>query len=230
MKAVTPLDVVPGEPGIILVGGTFDPPHRGHANLAEAARRSLGLDGAWLVFVPAGRSPFKQGVAPGTPAHHRVAMVRRAVAGLRRSSVWTDEVDRQEEGVPSFWVETLRRVRSLVGEDRPVRFLIGADQACGFHRWREPREVLGLAEATVLPRGECSTAEQLGAALRASGFWSQDDIERWKSRLVRVGVDGVSSSRVRELLSRGLFDEAAEFLDPGVLGYAREHGLYRGGG
>ena len=55
-----------------VMGGTFDPPHLGHLELARAARRELGLDG--VLYIPAGCPSFKRD-REVTSAHHRLAML-----------------------------------------------------------------------------------------------------------------------------------------------------------
>ena len=64
-----------------VLGGTFDPVHRGHIALAGAARVELGLDG--VVFIPAGQPVFKTD-RPVTPAEHRLAMLRLGLNDIRK--------------------------------------------------------------------------------------------------------------------------------------------------
>ena len=61
-----------------ILGGTFDPPHYGHLELARGAARELQLDR--VLFMPTGNPNFKQGQHV-TPAAQRVEMVRLALAG-----------------------------------------------------------------------------------------------------------------------------------------------------
>lgn len=80
-------------PAVLLMGGTFDPPHVAHVAQARSALRRAMAPGAWLVLVPAARSPLKRG-GPGARDRDRVAMLRAAFAGVGRATVWTDELDR----------------------------------------------------------------------------------------------------------------------------------------
>jgi nicotinate-nucleotide adenylyltransferase len=63
-----------------VMGGTFDPVHYGHLRLAEEMAEAVGL--ARVLFIPAGQPPHRG--APRTESPHRLAMVRRAVAGNPR--------------------------------------------------------------------------------------------------------------------------------------------------
>ncbi|HZW09396.1 MAG TPA: nicotinate-nicotinamide nucleotide adenylyltransferase [Phycisphaerales bacterium] len=225
--AITPLPAPPDADRIVLFGGTFDPPHRAHVRLACAARDWAAGPGAWLVFVPAARSPFKDEAPARDP--HRVEMLRIAAEEAPGACVWTDEIDRAARGEPSFWIETLRRARAL----RPrgsFWFILGSDQAAAFHRWREPREILSLARPVILARAPLTTPDELGAALRDSGAWSADEIARARALLAPTPVLDASATAAREILrARGPDDpRLGVMLHPGVLAYVREHGLYAG--
>jgi nicotinate-nucleotide adenylyltransferase len=210
--------------GLVLFGGTFDPPHRAHTELGSRAR-DLAAPGTWLLFVPAARSPFKE--APPTPDEHRVAMLRLAIASLDRAAIWTDELDRAASGEPSYFVDTARRARQSRTDAR-LLFIIGSDQAAEFHRWREPREILSLASPIVVPRAPLTSAEDLAAALRATGAWTQDEIARWRAALVTTPVLTTGATEARSILrKRGPEDPLLEsMLDPEVRDYIREHSLY----
>ncbi len=87
---------------VILFGGTFDPPHRGHVELParvrdELERRMECVGKGWLVYVPAARSPHKE-KGPAASDADRVEMVRRSLEGVERVGVWTEEIDRARGG------------------------------------------------------------------------------------------------------------------------------------
>ena len=207
----------------VLFGGTFDPPHEAHVSLADLGRQELERrEGgpALLVFVPAARSPHKAD-APSATSPQRVEMLRLATSHLRHCAVWTDELDRAAEGEPSYWLQTLERARQVIG-GRSLGFLIGADQAASFHRWREPRKMLALARVLVLPREPIATAHQLRRALKETNFWNEKELDRWAESFVQVGLLDAASTEVRRA-------EGSPFqtpLHPDVLAYARTHGLY----
>ena len=213
---ITAWPVPIGAPAV-LFGGTFDPPHLGHTRLADAARNAA-MPGAWLVFVPAGRNPHKA-TGPAASDADRLKMVSIASRAFERTAVWTDEVDRAKAGEPSFWRETLDRLSIVRGSLDRVRFLIGADQAVAFHRWRDARGVLDLCEPVVMPRGEVASPGALIAELGATGFWTQEELDAWGRRFVAIPPLAVSSTAVR---SGG----GADSLDPGVAAFIRERGLY----
>ncbi len=226
-RAVSP--VPPGVPAwaggpVLLVGGTFDPVHEAHVTLADQARRlAMGGRGT-IVFVPAARSPHK-GQPPQASDAQRVEMLRLAIADLDRASIWTEELDRSSATQASYWIDTLERAAALGAAD--IRFLIGADQALAFHRWREARRILGLARALVLPRGGLDSPGALVEAMRGVGVWSEGELERWREGFVRTPVIEVSATAIRDALGDpAQREKPIEHLDERVRAYIVEHGLY----
>lgn len=219
---VTPLPELPPSGGILLVGGTFDPPHLAHVRLAEIARNCLPP--AKLYFVPAARSPHKD-TGPDAGNADRVRMLELAIAEVPEAGVWTDEIDRAESGEPSYWVRTLERARGLIGADRELRFLIGADQAVSFHRWKEPERILTLAVPVVINRGEVQTRGDLDDALEGTPF-RETLTEAWCD----VPKLDISATDVREALAHPETQDLRGLLDPRVAAYITERGLYEGAG
>ena len=212
---------------VLLFGGSFDPPHKGHVHLPLLAARHLErlLDeekGVWTLYVPAARSPHKA-AGPAASDVQRVEMLGLAASHLPRCAVWVDEIDRASGGAPSYTVDTLRRLRSWLdahgGEDVRLRLLIGADQAAALNRWREPEAIVALAEPVVMARQVGP-----GAVVFPEGLGD------WSRRLLPVPMLDASSTAVRAALRSG--DEGAlkRLLDAPVLAYIRERGLYTGAG
>jgi nicotinic acid mononucleotide adenylyltransferase len=109
-----------------------------------------------------------------------------------------------------------------------LRLLLGADQALGFHGWREPREILKLAPPIVMLRA--GTRDALRSALAALRLWSPEELALWQSAAVETPLIDVSATRLRALL-RGPQTPAEgeilrESLAPAVLSFIRRKGLY----
>ena len=200
---------------VIVFGGSFDPPHVGHVVLPERVRQALGTD--VVAYVPAARSPHKLD-RPATPAAHRLAMLRLALAEQPHALILTDELDRAADGRPSYTVETLTALRGRVGERTRLRLLIGADQVPRFHAWRQAGRIVELAEPVVMLRPP-ETAASLLAAL------GPGEREAWRRRLVEVPAIDVSSSGVRRRVAAG--ESIAGLVPEAVARYIHEHGLYR---
>lgn len=242
LAPTTPLPIPLGDSApklVLIMGGTFDPPHVGHARLPANVRDELearaGAPGsAWLLFVPAARSPHKS-AGPVASDADRVHMLSLAIAGIARTAVWTDEIDRAaardgQQAPPSFTVDTLFRARSWLDHHAmsgcALRLLIGADQAVAFHTWRDPRDILRLARPAVMVRGDLSSAEALLRRIEQTGYWKPKELEMWRNAIVPVGLIDVSATQVRTALARGDEGALGKLLHPDVARYVRERGLY----
>ncbi len=120
-------------------GGSFDPIHFGHLNLAIQMVERGGLDE--ILFCPARYSPFKASRPPIAAAEHRLAMIKLVLAPFFR--VTTIELDRPG---PSYTVETLR---SLSNPHETYRLILSEESAKSFQSWKEPEEIILLAPPLV---------------------------------------------------------------------------------
>jgi nicotinate-nucleotide adenylyltransferase len=236
---ITPVPAPAGAPMVILFGGTFDPPHRAHVDLARSAREWLEgkvrMSGrAWLVYMPAARSPLKEH-GPVASEEDRVAMVRLAIQGLERSGVWTDEIDRAGPGKagPSYTIDTVERARRWLdgygGGKTMLRLLIGADQAVQFHRWKRTREIVEMTEPVVMARslaGGWVDADGLVEEMARAEFWTGAELAAWRARVAPDAVMDVSSTGVRGAAA-GTRRAAESDVAPEVWEYIRAKGLYR---
>lgn len=196
-----------------ILGGTFDPPHVGHLIAAADAADALALDR--VVLVPAYVQPLKAATL-GTPATHRLAMTRLAVGDDPRLAVSSIEIDR---GGLSFTVDTLSEWARQSPDDQ--RFLLlGGDVLRTFARWREPLEVMRLAELVVWQRGEGPRG--------GLGEWlPRDAAGRIPShRVLQARQVDVSSTEVRSRVRAG--QSIHGFVPDAVRAYIEETGLYRG--
>ncbi|MFL5955564.1 MAG: nicotinate-nicotinamide nucleotide adenylyltransferase [Gaiellaceae bacterium] len=179
-----------------LYGGAFDPPHRGHVELARRAKEELGL-GKLVVLVAA--DPRHKHVA--TPADARLRMARAAFPD--------DEVILDEH---ARTVDTLR----AHPEWSDSTFLIGADQFCDFLSWKEPDEVLRRTRLAVATRPGFPR-DKLESVLQRL-----EDPDR--VLFFEIEPTPVASRELRERLGNG--EDAGEDLPDGVAEVIRADGLY----
>lgn len=193
-----------GSRRIGIFGGTFDPPHRAHLALACAARDTLALDE--LRWVPAGQ-PWQKARAI-TPAPHREAMVREAIAGERGFVL--DRCELERDG-PSYMVDTVDTLRAKEPGASWV-LVLGHDQWAGLHTWHRWKDLLAAVELAV--------ANRPGTALSA------DAEVLGRARLtVPLPLLDISSTDIRQRVSRG--EPIDRLVPPAVARYIERHHLYR---
>ena len=127
---------------IALFGGTFDPIHRGHVNVARAAAERFKLKEVW--FVPADIPPHKQ-KAPVTSYFHRYSMVALALAGepdFLPSLLEAPDPEAHVERRPSYSIDTVRRVKAGLRKRDRLYFLIGIDAFRDIAKWYEAEALL----------------------------------------------------------------------------------------
>ncbi len=223
------------EQSLGILGGTFNPPHLGHLAVARHARRELGLER--VLLVPAHTAPYKSsdsgtggssGVAGSDPGpQHRLRMCQLAVAGDEGLAVSAVEVDR---GGLSYTVDTLRSIHAS-HPNAQLTFIVGADTASTLGSWREPAQLLELAQLAVATRdgtGRQRVLDALAAveSTGAGGSSQQHSTVGGVSFLEMPAIE-VSSSQVRERVARG--EAIDQLVGPAVADYIAAHQLYRVG-
>jgi len=185
---------------LAIFGGTFDPIHNAHLNIARMAAEHFRLDR--VLFVPAGRPPHKA-AATHAPFADRMHMAALACAGEPRF-----EVSPLEEGAGrSYSIDTIEKVRARLGSEDELFFLIGADAFAEIRTWRRWEEVARLVHFLVVSRP--GHRYEIPPQVRAE-------------RLDTVDMP-VSSSAIRRMLAAG---ERPVQLPPAVMEYIAQRGLY----
>lgn len=193
---------------IALYGGTFDPVHKGHLEVARAAADALALDR--VLFVPVGRPPHR-GRQPAATYSDRLAMVELACAADARfeaSGLESEPVG----GAPNYSIDTIRRVKVGLASNDKLFFVIGCDAFADIRTWHRWVEVVREVEWIVVsrPGAECNE-DAAPAGTRV--HWLRD-----------VAVP-VSSTELRGKLREG--DSVADWLPSAVAEYVCTNDLYR---
>ncbi|MCK6563304.1 MAG: nicotinate-nucleotide adenylyltransferase [Dehalococcoidia bacterium] len=193
---------------LVLVGGTFDPPHVGHLLMAECARWQSAAREAR--FIPAG-DPYRKAGREVSSAGHRLAMTRLAI--LHNDAFTVDDREVRRSG-PSYTVDTLEEYHAE-GE-RDLALVIGIDALADMPAWKTPARIGELARLLVALKGEDASA--LGPLARAAG------LARAPEPLDMPAL-GISGTLIRERVRAG--KPIRYLVSPAVAGYIEEHGLYR---
>jgi nicotinate-nucleotide adenylyltransferase len=191
-----------------IMGGTFDPIHHGHLVAAEEARWQFRLD--QVLFIPTGR-PWQKPVGV-SPAEDRYLMTVIATASNPAFAVSRLEVDNSG---PSYTADTLRRLRAELPEGTRLLFIGGADLLQQLLTWKEPEQVLALAELIAATRPDFDVDDVIQKVPAAAG----------RVHRMEIPALAISSSDIRARVARG---EPIEYLVPeGVARYIQKRALYR---
>ncbi|MBQ9640421.1 MAG: nicotinate (nicotinamide) nucleotide adenylyltransferase [Bacteroidaceae bacterium] len=180
-----------------IYGGSYNPIHRGHTELARLLVEQGLVDEVWLLVSPL--NPLKQGeTAEIAPYEHRLRMAELATEGMRGVRVSDFE---GHLPVPSYMVHTLAELRRAYPEHE-FTLVVGADNWLRFDRWYKSDEI--RAQYPIL-------------VYRRPGY--EVDV-----KTVDAPLFDISSTQLREAIRRG--ENTDEWLDGRVREYIREHGLY----
>lgn len=205
-------------------GGTFDPVHCGHLEVARSAAEQLG---DVVHLVPAG-DPLHR-ARPALDGQRRARLLDLAVADDPRLAVDRREILRAGG---TYTVDTLGELRDELGPSHPVAALIGADAFRQLHTWREWRGLSPLAHLVVLTRPGHDLANlppELASELGGRWTTSIADLRAAPAgRVLALVVPAwpVSSTAVRAALAAGR--SVDEWVPKPVAQYLQAHPLYRG--
>ncbi|MGH1485140.1 MAG: nicotinate-nucleotide adenylyltransferase [Cellvibrionaceae bacterium] len=202
-----------------LLGGTFDPVHLGHIQMALEAKQCLNL--AEVRLMPCHQPPHRE--QPQLTSEQRVCLLQLAIEGIDGLSI--DDREMRREG-PSYTVDTLKDLRKELGPDVSIVLLMGADAYASLTQWHRWQELLKLAHIGVFLRP--------GFVLPASGILSDllndsdvSDIEKKVAGSVvalnQKQVD-ISATEIRRQLAA---EEVPSQLAQNVYEYIINNQLYK---
>lgn len=189
---------------VAILGGSFNPIHRGHIMLArEVLSRGLA-DEVWLMISP--QNPLKDSTKQAVTTAQRCDMLQLALSGLHHIKPCFVELDMP---TPSYSIDSLRRLRELYGYQ--FRLLIGSDNWMIFDRWKNHTDIIEEFSPIIYPRPgyEIDTTS----------------LTRQVSFMTDMPQYGISSTQIREAIERNL--DMSLHLPAGVAGYIVRNNLYR---
>lgn len=195
-----------------IFGGTFNPVHNGHINLAGCYKEILKLDK--IIFVPTSTPPHKLAKNLANDKD-RINMLKWAIKGIDGFELSTMELERQGK---SYTYDTIVEYKELHPDDN-LFLIVGSDMFLSFHKWYKYKEMLKLVILCTAARdGNDNLFEMRAYADKVLKI----DQERYF--ISRFPVVIASSSSVRENLKRGL--EIKALVPESVENYILENGIY----
>ena len=193
-----------------LYGGTFDPVHTGHLEIARRVSELFEIEK--LLFIPAQMAPHKIG-RPVTEPIHRYAMLALATQNDPKLSISTFELDAPDR---RYTVDTIDHFQRVFGDKCELFFIMGADSWSEITTWRNWERLLAMTNHIVVTRPEYEpTTTHVG------------ELNRRRVVFTDVVMNDVSATRIRQLASEGRYDELGGLVPGSVLEYIRKYGIYR---
>jgi nicotinate-nucleotide adenylyltransferase len=193
---------------IALYGGTFDPVHAGHLEVARRVSQLFEIEK--VVFIPAQLAPHKVG-RPVTEPIHRYAMLVLATQDDPRLVVSAFELEAPNR---RYTVDTVGEFQRMLGDETELFFIMGADSWSEITTWRDWERLLKMTNHIVVTRPgyEVPPApEGLGDRISFTDAVMKD----------------ISATNIRRLASAGRHEELKDLVPQTVANYIKKYQIYR---
>ncbi len=186
---------------LVMLGGTFNPPHLGHLKIGSAVKEAFGYES--LVLVPSFR-PAHKNIDSDISFQHRFKMVQLAASSVE--ACFVSDCEYRRKGI-SYSYDTILYLKENYTDGENPGLIIGDDLVSGFRGWHRAEELSREADIIICHRGD------------------PGDLDfPFPHRYFQNPLFPASSTEIREKLSAG--ESADDLLPSGVLDYIRREGLY----
>ncbi len=207
---------------VALFGGTFNPIHFGHINLANHLADYLQVESVRMI--PCAIPPHRE--TPNVSAEQRLAMLQLAIEG--NPNLITDDLELKRSGA-SFSVDTVGYIRQEIGAQTPLFFCLGMDSLITIDSWHRWTDLLDSCHIVVCPRPNY-TLPINGVVADWIKQHLCDDITQMKKQshgyihLCKIPLLDISSTAIRDSIKCGKNIDQMTALS--VVNYIKQHSLY----
>lgn len=197
-----------------ILGGTFNPIHNGHIELAKYCQKELLLDK--VIFIPTYTPPHKASTELAE-CEHRLNMCRLALKNTLCFEVSDIEIQRRGK---SYSYQTLTSLKEIYPNDS-LYFIMGADMFLTLANWKNPEIIFQKAQIVAIPRSQSNKSDLLryyDTVLKPLGA---------DAVILDDCVTQVSSTFIRDKLRQGDFSEIKKLIDKNVFEYIQNNNIYR---
>ena len=207
-----------------LFGGTYDPIHVGHIEIANKAMDELNLD--TIYFIPTGKSYFKENVLS---SDIRLNMVKSAIDSNDKFKLSDCEIKRTGN---TYSIDTVKFFRKQFPDDE-LFFIMGMDSFRLFHKWKSYKDILELATLVVAPRTKTRSDNTQDGIIdnedvEDDTFFEEMCLNNPDAAILRLHMDkiDISSTDLRNILKNKEYDKARKYIPSKTLEYIIKEGIY----
>ena len=216
---------------VALYGGTFDPVHLGHLEVARRVAELFEIEK--VLFVPAQIAPHKLTRAVTAPLH-RYAMLVLASQDDPQLFVSTFELDTPDR---HYTVDTIAHFQSSFGDSTELFFIMGADSWSEITTWLDWERLLTMTSHIVVTRpGYDVSNEHVGTFFRDrivdlrsvdNGAGKIQQLSGARIFVTDVVNKDISATEIRHVAKQGRFDDLNNLVPQPVAEYIKKYGVYR---
>ena len=196
-----------------IMGGTFDPIHKGHLMLGEYAKEQYKLDEIW--FMPNGNPPHKLNSNIESQTNHRVEMVKLAIRDYDNFKVQLYEVERTEV---NYSYLTMQHFNEKYSNDE-FYFIIGADSLFAFETWKHPELLVKTCKILAAYRDGKNTSEMEEQIQYLNQKYGAEIL------LLNTPNVDISSSGIRRMIKDN--EDISNLVPETVFSYIQSNNLFR---
>jgi nicotinate-nucleotide adenylyltransferase len=195
-----------------IMGGTFNPIHKGHIAIVEAAKKTYKLNR--IIFVPSGNPPHKtyEYIAP---KEDRFRMVKLAIAGKKNYRISRIEIDRSGY---SYAIDTFKKLKKGYGSNVQLFYIMGMDSINEILTWKKPLELFKICQFIVATR----PGAKIRTLKRILKF-PPIKMHAEQVHLIEVKMK-ISSTQIRASIKNGKFP--ARSMNKNIIEYIKKNKLY----
>lgn len=194
-----------------MLGGSFNPIHYGHIQLAKAVKKELDIDR--ILMVPTYSTPLKDNSEMILP-QHRLNMCK--IMCREYLDIFVSEIEIQREG-RSYTVDTLKRLKSRHPTDE-LYLIVGADMFLTLDKWKDPKKIFSYASICTVPRNETDYRMLLNKSADLTQLGA-------KCHILKEPVASISSTQIRNSVRQG--SDVSSLVGEEVAKYITENNLYK---
>lgn len=204
-----------------ILGGSFDPVHYGHLQIAQEVYQQLHL--SEVRFLPC-KNPVSAKKIIATQ-HQRLTMLKLALQSYSYFSIDERELLRAS---PSYMVETLASLRLELG-NTPLGLILGADNLASLDHWHQWKSLIDYTHLLIVPRPDHTNTYSKEIRAFVEKYQIQDPTLLSQQSagflyLTPVKTLPISATFIRKAIASG--NPPVGLLPPTVLNYIMEQKLY----